>query len=107
MMSLLAARKQAAKEAWLQLSAGEAAQASIVTIQENLVSLMQQDRVSTRKGVSFWGSSSLSLHHASDLPPSPGVAIAARASGQHCDNLIEVGVVSVQGSGVHQEGVAL
>ena len=54
----------------------------------------------------FLGSSSLSLHIASDLPPFPGVAIA-RASGQHCDNPIESGVVSVQGSGVHQEGVAL
>ena len=52
MMSLLAARKQAAKEAWLQLSAGEGAQASIVTIYGNQVSL--QDGMSTNKGVSFW-----------------------------------------------------
>ena len=33
--------------------------------------------------------------------------MAACASGQHCDNLIESGVVSVQGLGVHQEDVAL
>ena len=53
-MSLLAAHNQAAKEAWLQLSAGQAAQASSVTIYENLVSLTFQDVVSTRKGVAFW-----------------------------------------------------
>ena len=54
MMTLLAARKQAAKEAWLQLTAGDAAQASSVTIYENLATLMLHDGVSTRKGFSFW-----------------------------------------------------
>ena len=63
-------------------------------------------RVHQERG-SFLGSSSLSLHIASDLPPSLGVTMAPRASGQHCDNLVESGVVSVQGLGVPQEVVAL